>query len=247
VVLGNHLHLLCKAPNGNLDEFMENVLREIARRMNQRLKRRGAFWARRYDDQIIQSLSDLEEAFLYVITNPVHHGLIRDIRQWPGLHCFDALFADSPQEYPFFFRSRRDTAGEPVSTVHKLTLTHLPQFETLDPEKRRQTLQALVDARQNQIRQERHSQGKGFLTADIIRRQQPGRIPADVSYSPRPICYTKCPDTRREYKANRRAFRGQYAEASERFRSGAYDVEFPPYCFKPPLHRTPRATRSVII
>ena len=244
VVLGNHLHLLVKAPEGNLDEFMENVLREIARRMNQRLERQGAFWGRRYDDQVIKSLDDLEKALLYVATNPVHHGLIRDIRNWPGLHCFDALINGTVAEYPFVFKSRKDSAGKPVSTQHTLTLTQLPQFAKLSPSVRREKLIALIDKRQEEIRQERRADKKGFLTADDVRRQIPGRIPIAVSRSPRPVCYTHCSETRQRYKADRREFRGQYAEASERFRLGQYRVAFPPYCFKPPLHRRPKQARA---
>jgi len=49
-ILSNHLHLLIKSPNGNTDEFCENVNREIARRLNWKHHREGQFWSRRYDD-----------------------------------------------------------------------------------------------------------------------------------------------------------------------------------------------------
>ena len=55
-ILGNHIHMVLKAKDQNLDEFMENVLREIARRVNWHNKRHGHFWSRRYDNQVISAL-----------------------------------------------------------------------------------------------------------------------------------------------------------------------------------------------
>ena len=63
-VLGNHLHIALKAPDQNLDFFMENVLREFARRVNKYNDRSGHFWSRRYDDQVILSEEDLLQAYL---------------------------------------------------------------------------------------------------------------------------------------------------------------------------------------
>ena len=238
-ILGNHLHLLVHACDRNLDQYMENVLREIARRVNRLNDRRGHLWSRRYDDQVIMRQEDLLEAFLYVSTNAVKHGLVKDMRSWPGLSSYQ-LMDDNPRQYPFVHYSRRADSGKPAVSLHRLTLTCLPQHAGVRLSKRRALVSELIDERQQWIVRERLRSGAGFLGAKSVLRQPPGRIPATVSYSPRPICYTSDPKLRKEYRAERSLFRQYYCEASEKFRSGKLDTRFPAHCFKPPLHRSPR-------
>jgi len=244
-VLGNHIHLVLRAEEQNLDEFMENVLREIARRVNRHQHRRGHLWARRYDDQVILREEDLLEAFLYVITNAVKHGLVSDIRTWPGLECYHQLISEKERTLPFVHYSEEDEEGRPIITFHKLTLTPLPQHADLPQDERKETLIKLIQERQAELVKARKEKGLGFLGAKKICSQRPGRIPVAVSYAPRPICYTKNAEIRRYYRAERRAFKQAYYEASRSFRSGNYTTQFPPHCFKPPLHRKPKQLRAV--
>ena len=239
-VLGNHMHLLLHAPNGKLDEFMENVLREIARRVNRVNRRRGNFWSRRYDDQVILSDEDLLEAYLYVTTNAVKHGLVKDVAQWPGLNCYPQLTDERPVRYPFVHYSQEDESGKAIISHAELKLSPLPQHARLSRAKRVKTVRELVSQRQAELVAERKEKGAGFLGAQALKAQPSGRRPVTVSRSPRPPCYTKDATFRKEYRANRSVFREQYCEASERFRSGDLQTMFPSYCFKPPLHRIPR-------
>lgn len=133
-VLGNHFHLLIKAPKGNTDEFCENVNREIARRLNWKHRREGSFWGRRYDDQVVLSEDDLLEAFLYVTTNPTKHGLLRDSSEWPGLNSFHQAISEKTRQFSFYHYSAPE-GGERVST-HGLELSILPQFEGLSKAER---------------------------------------------------------------------------------------------------------------
>ena len=239
-ILGNHLHLLLRAPQQNVDEFMENVLREIARRVNWELKQDGVFWGRRYDDQVIRKHSDLEEALLYIATNSVKHGLSKKASRWPGLGCYQQLLSEEERTFPFVFRSKKDKDGKPLVVYHTLKLTPLPQYAHLSKAERTETLRDRLAEREAALQQGRAASGEGFMTPEAVKAQRPGRRPVKVSRSPRPICYTKDPAVRRAYKADRREFRRCYREASEAFRAGNYDVEFPRYCHKPPAHRKPK-------
>lgn len=244
-ILGNHLHMLLKAQDQNLDQFMENVLRETARRTNWKNNRQGHFWSRRYDDQVIRKEDDLLAAYLYVTTNAVKHGLIARISNYPGLHCYDQIMSESERVFPFVQRSQKakdKNNGQPVISYHKLKLTPLPQHAKMTKKKRTELVRELIHKRETEIAEERKKVGKGFLGAKALKAQIAGRDPVEVSRSPRPVCYTKDPETRREYRAQRRLFREHYAEASEKFRAGELNTKFPAYCFKPPLHRKPKRT-----
>ena len=240
-ILGNHLHMVLKAQDQNMDEFMENVLREIARRVNWHNKRRGHFWSRRYDDQVIKREEDLLEAYLYVTTNAVKHGLVSKISYWPGLHCYDQIMCEGERSFPFVQRSKEDEKGNPSVSYHTLKLSVLPQHEGMQKDKRLSLIRELIREREQEIAKKRKENGEGFLGVKAIKSQPAGRVPLSVSYSPRPVCYTKDSQTRREYRAQRRLFKERYAEASESFRGGKLDTEFPPHCFKPPLHRKPKS------
>jgi len=230
-VLGNHLHLLARAPLGNIDEFCENVNREIARRLNWKHKREGKFWARRYDDQEVISEDDLVEAFLYINTNPTRHGLLEDSRKWPGLSSYEQSLNETARRYSF----QHYTDGYKVTT-HKLRLSVLPTFKRTSFKARREKIRKLLLERQAEISKEREGR---FLGLGKLLEHIAGEIPRKISRSPRPGCYTKSTELRREFLASERIRRARYDEASIRYRSGL-EAYFPEHTFKPPLHRLPR-------
>lgn len=235
-VLTNHLHLAVRAPRSNLDQFAENVNREIARRINWKHKRQGKLWAKRYTDLKILSLDDLLEAFLYITTNATHHGLVRNSRHWPGLNCFEHALTERDQIFPFCHHSH----PEKLVTRHRLRLSVLPQFAHMSQKERRALLEGLLTKRMERLAEEREKAGKGFLTLEAIKAQIPGDRPRQVANRTRPPCYTKCPELLRQFKAEHRARISRYREASYAYRSGDYTVKFPSNCFLPPLHRVPK-------
>ena len=240
-ILGNHLHILLYAPGQDLDEFMENVLREIARRINRQNKRRGHFWSRRYDDQVILLEDDMLEAYLYVLTNSVRHGLVQHASLWPGFNCYTQVMDGQSRSYPFVHYSKRDKKGIPEVTYHQLTLTPLPEHKHLSVQDRATTVKQLIGEREQQIQAERKAAGKGFLGLKGLSKLVVGQIPETVSSSDRPPCYTTDSEERDGYIAERKEFREQYQGASELFRAGNLTTKFPEPCFKPPLHRMPRS------
>ncbi|MBX7137294.1 MAG: transposase [Oligoflexia bacterium] len=235
--LGNHFHLLIKAPKGNTDEFCENVNREIARRLNWHHKRVGQFWGRRYDDQAVLSEDDLLEAFLYINTNPTRHGLVADSSEWSGLNSFKHSIDERDRTFSFRHYSEE---GHPV-TSHKLKISPLPQFEGLTGVERKARVQELLNARQASLVKAREDRNQGFLGLSAVRSQTPGEKPIASSSSPRPHCYSKSPLLIREFRKSLRQRRLAYWIASVRYRLGV-DAVFPEHSFKPPLHRLPRLT-----
>lgn len=247
-VLGNHIHLLVQAPDKNLWKFEQAVNREIAKRINKYRNRRGHFWGRRYDEQICPELADVLEALLYVTLNAVNHGLVENALLWPGLNCYQQLLDGKDRIFYFTnytaYEKARRRAGRrggkvnirDFQTEHTLHLTPIPQFEELSQEERRKELKKLLRERTIRIKKERKENGQGFLGREKILRQKFSDVPQNVKRSPKPLCYTRCWETKKEFMAWFFPWVTSYREASRRFRSGEFDVEFPEHCLRPPLH-----------
>ena len=238
VILSNHSHLLLRAPLGNFDEFMENVNREISRRANRLLGRQGKFWHKRYRAQAVLNDKDLEQAFVYVVTNPVKHGAAPHPAEWAGLSSYRQNLSEKPEHFVFMNYSARDP--ERLKTTHNLTISPLPSLKGLDKEGRRDLLSRLLEERTAELAAERISQGAGFMTAESVRKIDPFSFPQQSRRSPTGECYSKDPETIKKFRREMRDRRRCYDSASVRYRLGDRSVEFPLYTFKPPLHRRPR-------
>ena len=92
VILPDHLHMVMTLPEGDADypdrwrlikrRFTEEILRShtpIARHRNGEL----ALWQRRFWEHTIRSSEDFERHVDYIHFNPVKHGLVSRVRDWP--------------------------------------------------------------------------------------------------------------------------------------------------------------------
>ena len=238
VFLSNHYHLLIKSPKSNADEFLENVNRELARRLNWKNHRNGKFWSRRYSEQEVPNEDDLLEAFLYITTNPIRHGMVEQPGSWPGMCSYGQSLTEVAPTYAFYHYSREE--AEERTTYHTLKLTPLPQHEKLSKKERTTEIRKIVQERVSQIVRDRRESGSGFLGVERIKAQDPWSKPLNVSRSPRPHCYSKDASVQREFRRAEVRRRERYSEASIRFRLGDLLTIFPDFTHKPPLHRKPR-------
>lgn len=243
--LGNHYHLLLRAPERNTDEFCENLNREIARRINWKFHREGSLWYRRYDDQEVLCEDDVLRAYLYVTTNPVRHGLVDHPGKWGGLNSYAQSLSEKTRSFTFYCYSEEEE--EKRVCRHSIKLSVLPQLKELKKETRQAELSRLIEERTKEYQQERKERGEGFIGMERILAEVPGGLPQQVSRSPRPVAYTRDVTLLREARKRKREREASYREASARYRLGELAVEFPEYSFKPPLHRKPRLERFVLL
>ena len=236
-IVSDHYHLLLRAPLGNIDEFEENINREIARRINRINRRKGKFWARRYDDERVLEEEDLLEGLLYVVTNPVKHGLTTDLNVWTALNSYKQCLDGADRKFSFTEYSAQDG---PRVVSHQLKLTPLPQFADMSQDEREKEIERLIMERTAALLAERKEQGKKIIPRTMVPDPDPGSVPREVASSPRPCCYTISPQRRKEYRALLRLRQERYDYASMHYRLGKLDVDFPEFSFKPPLHRKPR-------
>ncbi len=232
-ILGNHYHMLIRAPKQNTDEFCENVNREIARRLNWINGRKGPLWARRYTDQAVASSDDLLEAFLYVVTNSAHHGLVENPKDWPGLNCYNHVIDQKDREFYFTHYSKPTKR----KSRHYIKISPLPDFKGLTRKQRARRLGKLLHERRSFVM--RQKQGR-FLGVAAVRQQRPGALPKITKESPRGAFYTKQLSLMAGLKHEARVRKFKYTQASRRYRLGDENVIFPDFSFKPPTHRRPR-------
>ncbi|MGZ8309682.1 MAG: REP-associated tyrosine transposase [Rhodoplanes sp.] len=92
VVLPDHLHIVMTLPAGDAD--YPNRWRLIKRRFTAAVAKAGAFvgrhrngehalWQRRFWEHTIRDERDFERHIDYIHFNPVKHGLVARVRDWP--------------------------------------------------------------------------------------------------------------------------------------------------------------------
>lgn len=92
VVMPDHFHWLCSLPDGDAD--FSSRIRMIKRGFTVRLLKAGIplskdgrgeyrLWQRRFWEHTIRDEADLERHIDYVHYNPVKHGLVRSVKDWP--------------------------------------------------------------------------------------------------------------------------------------------------------------------
>jgi putative transposase len=92
VVLPNHLHIVMSLPDGDAD--FPNRWRLIKRRLTDTVAKTGApvarhsngeyaLWQRRFWEHIIRDDDDFARHVDYILFNPVKHGLVARVRDWP--------------------------------------------------------------------------------------------------------------------------------------------------------------------
>ncbi|MFO7697230.1 MAG: transposase [Anaerolineae bacterium] len=84
VVMPNHVHALVEIIEGHsLSRIMQSWKVRTARECNRVLGTIGRFWEPEYYDRYIRNERHLQNAILYIHSNPVVAGLVSEARLWP--------------------------------------------------------------------------------------------------------------------------------------------------------------------
>jgi putative transposase len=98
VLLPDHIHLLITLPLGDADyptrimlmkkRFTEDIrgsglIKEGPLTMKASLRGEAGFWQRRYWEHSIRSETDYQNHLDYMMYNPVKHGLVSRVADWP--------------------------------------------------------------------------------------------------------------------------------------------------------------------
>jgi hypothetical protein len=242
VFLSNHYHLIIRATEGELAEFMCHLNGNIAKKVGKQIGWSGKFWQRRYSAAPILDDAALLERMSYILQHGVKEGLVARSTMWEGLQCIDSFLSSETPVYPwlnetqFCLEGRNKTeakAKEEYIEMMPVPLTALPCWEGLDEKELKLRAQALLDSAQKEACK-KHRSGY-FLGAKRVSKQAPLSKPKSSKCSPRPLCHSTSTQLRREFRTFYRSFVDQFKEASQWFRMGNLSVEFPRYSYPPPL------------
>ncbi len=253
VWMSNHGHLLLRAPQDNLAEFMAYLNGQIAVNVNRFLGRRHHLWARRYAAaQVLDAAEELERLG-YILANPQNARIANSIEEWPGLSSAAFLLKNREQRFLCFDRTAWYENGRPediapfLSTV-KLKHKILPQLAKLDQKQLRRKVRRLIRTKVKPSQAASENAPSVLLESDPwrpIRRRFQARtvIPTDRPGSPKrsqqPLCHTTRQSLRERYEEWYEAFCIAYADSSRQYKLGNTNVEFPPGSFAPSKY--PRA------
>jgi len=86
-VMTNHLHLLMRAPRGNLPRAMQYLGARLVERFNRRHLRRGHLVQAPYHAEPVTDENHWLWVRAYIALNPVWAGLVRRPEHWPWSGC----------------------------------------------------------------------------------------------------------------------------------------------------------------
>jgi putative transposase len=101
VLMSNHIHLLISTPDGNLDDNMNYVLREVSKRANNRTERSGHLFGGRYRWSFIGLPLYYAHAVKYVYRNPLRAGLCANVEEYP-YSTIQVIAGMRRSEFPFY-------------------------------------------------------------------------------------------------------------------------------------------------
>jgi REP element-mobilizing transposase RayT len=239
VFASNHVHLLVRAPEGNLPRFMQFLLANVSRKIGWLVGWRGAFWERRYSAEPVLDDEALFGRVRYILAHGVKEGLVRKCSEWPGLSCFRQMVGTRLRQFRWFdwtsrWRARtrreaRDRMNELWTKAETLTLTPLPSWvEKTESARRRHILRAVAA-----IESEGAASFERVLGRSQLFIQNPQSRPNRPARLPRPGCHASRRELRLRFAEGYRAFTSVFRRASERWREGNLDVSFPPGAFRP--------------
>ncbi len=137
--LSSHLHILATIDDAEqLADFMEYANGNIAREALRLVKDRGwsgKLWERRYSAIPVSDEEPTQiKRLRYVLSHGAKENLVASPRQWPGLHCIDALIDGTPLEGVWRDRSAEyeaDRNGKPVEDPRAFVAEHSLELEPL--------------------------------------------------------------------------------------------------------------------
>jgi hypothetical protein len=211
-------------PLGLVPEFLRDFNALSARALNSHYGRRENLWSSDAPSVVeLVDAGDVTEKIVYTLCNPVSSFLVSSARHWPGVRSTPAELGTAKEiAMPSgFFRVGGDM---PATAALRL---EAPEGEDL--EEFRTRLETLVEAREEECRQEVAQSGRRFLgVRAVLARSHEARATSEEprrEIRPAIACKNR---TRRDLEIQRlKTFVSEYREALREFIRGVRDVLFP--------------------
>jgi putative transposase len=244
----NHMELvfsLGPKQTQNASRFLQLFESLAAKELNRHYGRRGHFWSSRAHVEEIVSDGKAEKLLGYGACNVVKDGLVEKAAHWRGFSTTDALLLGKKLEFEYVDRTQWWKLGadhrevDPAKYTQRveIELTPLPSWKKLSKEARMTRFRHIVRDHEEIAKREREAEGitkvKGM---ERIEEESPFSKPRRMrERSAQPLCHADTKEQYERYAVEYREIANAHRIASEAYRCGSYDVEFPPGTFRPPL------------
>ncbi len=247
-VMSNHMHLIVRAPAGNLPRFMQYLMTNTSKKVGALVGWRGAFWERRYSAEPILDGEALVEKLRYVFAHGVKEGLVRRCLQWPGLSSLPLMLDGKSRQVRWFNWTRRasgNASGETRPRLdvrweepEELRLASIPHPRL----QKRGALRRFLRRAVNAIEEEAAKRYRRVLGRQGVLRQKPRTSPGASDRKKRPLCHTTIPGLLLAFRDKYRGFLEAFRQASVRWRAGDLEARFPEAAIKPFVWPSPALT-----
>jgi len=239
IVLSDHLHLVVRAPRGNLPRFMQYLLTNVSKKIGRLVRWQGNFWERRYSAEPVLDEVALLGRVRYILAHGPKEGLVRTVSEWPGLSSLGMMLDGTPRRFRWFnwtlkskvhpLEANAGRFAERWAEQETLTLTPLPLQTLQSAEALRRFLKDTIQA----IESEASKLHRRFLGRARVLKQHPLRKARKKERSARPLCHTSFPALLKEYLEGYRAFVAAFRWAASRWKRGEVNVVFPAGAYRP--------------
>jgi REP element-mobilizing transposase RayT len=249
VFLSNHFHMLLKDTCGNLARFMCYFQANVAKEINQHLGRAGKFFAREYDDVIVEGDDSFLNRYAYVMGNAVKAGLVDTSKEWPGLNSLHHTLSDDSYKVTVLNKTKLHNARRNGKNVDiskymesfEMTLATPPMWHNKPLVERRTQIKELLKSAEHEYHARREY--KPALGAQKVLLQKHTDRPSNPARSPRFKFFCLDPARTNELKEIYREFVGAYRQRWGLFTNAARKgrsptIEWPLFSY-PPSSWTP--------
>jgi REP element-mobilizing transposase RayT len=231
VFASNHVHLILRAPKGNLPRFMQFLLSNVSKKVGWLVRWRGSFWERRYSAEPILDDEALHGRVRYVLAHGVKERLVRRCGDWPGLSSLSMMLEAPTRAARWFNWTRRwcdrregvDRYSGEWAEDETLTLTPLPTSEPRAVAAQRATIKRAIAA----IEREAALDPTPVLGVKAVLAQSPQFRPVHLARRRRPLCHAATMALRSFFRNQYRSWVSSFLGASADWRRGRLDAVFP--------------------
>ena len=243
VVMSNHFHMLVSPSDGEqLADFMGFINTNLSKEVGRLHGWRGPLWQRRYDTVPVSHEEAAQvERLQYLLLHGCKENLVASPSDWPGVHSVDALVHCKPLKGIWYDRSRAYEARrvndavdiEAFGVEETVELTPLPAWREVSLEEHASRVKVLVDSIVKETRSRHRLEGTRPLGVRAILRTNPESKAGVLKRRIKPLCHAASRKVRQEMVERFRSWLLAYRIASAAWRRGNFEVEFPPWSFRP--------------
>ena len=245
VIVGNHYHMIAEFPLGNRADFFRDFNARFAEAVRYKVPEflGGPLFARRYTPQILPLDEDVEDYFYYCALQPVSSGLCQRISEYDSYNSFSDAVLSRRRKFELFRRgdynaARRynpDISKREFVDIYELEYRRLPGCEEMEHAEYVKLMHAKLESRRVELVKKRLSENKSFLGREGLRQVKPGTLPHNTKKGGiRPIVLSRSQEAKKQVLSWYFGVLRAYKIASDKFRKGHFDTEFPQGTYRPP-------------